>query len=137
MTSTESSAVPTDDQREEIDDSFKEMEPIKDAPIVPAHGIAAVALNMAIKYHDMGMIKDGALYQQYKLEGRNIHTLALAEVFETAIKIENHLLGASERIAKIIVDALEIKLEGDPEQEAASGGSPVANPQSNEEVIVP
>ena len=57
-----------------------------------------------MKYHDMGMVKDGALYQQYKLEGRNIRTIGLEDVFETAMKIELHLLGASDRIAKISAD---------------------------------
>lgn len=88
------------------------------SPIAPAHGIAAIALSMAMKYHDMGMIKDGALYQQYKLEGRNITTLGLAEVFETAIRIEAHLLGSSDRIAKLIVDALEVEVIDDESAKA-------------------
>jgi hypothetical protein len=60
---------------------FQELQPIGDVPVAPAHGVAAIALHVAIKYHDMGMIKDGALYQQYKLEGDNITTIALADVF--------------------------------------------------------
>lgn len=102
--------------------SFKRMaKHLGDVPVAPAHGIAALALDMAIKYHDMGMVKDGALYQQYKLEGRNIETLQLDMVFETAIKMEMYLLGASERIAKVVVDALEIHVEDDAET------SPVKN----------
>ena len=96
------------------DNSFKGLEPLSDTKIAPAHGIAALALNMALKYHDMGMIKDGALYQQYKLEGKNIRTIGLDDVFETAIKMEKYLLGASDRIAKIIVDALEVSIDNDP-----------------------
>lgn len=96
---------------ENQDDPFKGLEPLKDTPIAPAHGIAALALNMAIRYHDMGMVKDGALYQQYKLEGRNIRELHLDTVFETAIQMEKYLFGASERIAKVIVDALEISID--------------------------
>lgn len=93
-------------------ESFKSLtKHIGDAPIAPAHGIAALALDMAIKYHDIHMVKDGALYQQYKLEGKNMKPLHLDMVFETAIKIEAHLLGASERIAKVIVDALEVAAE--------------------------
>jgi hypothetical protein len=88
------------------EDDMKGLEPIGDTPIAPAHGIAAVALNMAIRYHDMGMIKDGAMYQQYKLEGRNITTIALADVFDTAMKMEAFLLGSSERIATLVVDAI-------------------------------
>lgn len=89
-------------------DLGKELETIKYAPIAPAHGIAALALNFALKYHDINTVQDGALYQQYKLEGRNMTALHLDMVFETAIKIEAHLLGASERIAKLLVDALEV-----------------------------
>ena len=84
-----------------------------DAPVAPAHGIAAIALSMAMKYHDISTVKDGALYQQYKLEGKNITPLHLDMVFETAIQIERHLLGSSDRIAKLVVDAIEFKVEED------------------------
>lgn len=96
---------------------FAGLESIKDAPIAPAHAIAALALNMAIKYHDMSIIKDGTLYQQYKLEGRNISPMDLDLVFETAIKMEMFLLGASDRIAKLIVDAIQIEVVDDKEPE--------------------
>ncbi len=92
---------------------FKGLEPISNTPVAPAHGIAAIALNMAMKYHDIATVQDGALYQQYKLEGRNMIPLHLDMVFETAIRIEAHLLGASERIAKLVVDAIEIAVEDD------------------------
>jgi hypothetical protein len=98
------------------DHMMKGLEPIKDTPIAPAHGIAAIALNMAIKYHDMGMIKDGALYQQYKLEGRNITTIALADVFDTAIKMEAWLLASSERIATLVFDAINEPEKGGDDQ---------------------
>jgi hypothetical protein len=87
-------------------DDFKELEPLKDTPIAPAHGIAAIALNMALKYHDISTVQDGTLYQQYKLEGKNLPPLHLDMVFDTAMKMEAFLLGASERIAKLVVDAI-------------------------------
>ena len=96
---------------------FAGLEPIKDAPLAPAHGIAAIALNMAMKYHDIQMVKEGALYQQYKLEGKNLRPLHLDEVFETATKIEMFLLGSSNRIAKMIVEALEFGAEEKREEE--------------------
>lgn len=43
-----------------------------DFTIPPAHGIAAIALTMAMKYHDIGTVQGGALYQQYKLGGIRI-----------------------------------------------------------------
>jgi hypothetical protein len=99
--------------QQDFADEMKTLAPAGDFPVAPAHGIAALALNMALKYHDMGMIKDGQLYQQYKLEGRNIETLHLEHVFETAIKMERFLLGASDRIAKIVVDAISIAVDDD------------------------
>ncbi len=92
---------------------FKGLEPLGETPIAAAHGIAAIALNMALKYHDINTVQDGALYQQYKLEGRNLHPLHLDIVFETAIRMEAHLLGASERIAKLVVDALVVAVDDD------------------------
>lgn len=84
---------------------------LPDAPIAPAHGIAAIALSLAVKYHDIGTVQDGALYQQYKLEGKNMIPLHLDHVFETAMKMEAWLLASSQRIAKIVVDALEVGIE--------------------------
>ena len=114
---------------------FKGLEPLKDAPIAPAHGIAALALNMAMKWHDMSLVKDGVLYQQYKMEGKNIQTIGLDDVFETAMKMEAYLLGSSARIAKIVVDAIDFKVEDEPEEisgeemdeieRAALSGTPV------------
>lgn len=102
---------------EQIENPFQGLEAMKDTPIAPAHGIAAIALSMALKYHDIAMVKDGTLYQQYKLEGRNFQNLHLDMVFETAIKMEMYLLSASDRIAKLIVDALEVKVEGEETEE--------------------
>jgi len=89
------------------DNPFKAMEPIGDTKVAPAHGIAALALTLALKYHDINTVQDGTLYQQYKLEGKNMSPLHLDHVFETAIKIEQHLLASSARIADIVVEALE------------------------------
>jgi hypothetical protein len=97
------------------DDMFKALEPVGSTSIAPAHGIAAIALNMALKYHDIATVQDGTLYQQYKLEGKNLRELHLDMVFETAIKMELYMIGASERIAKVLVDAIAVEVEGDQE----------------------
>jgi hypothetical protein len=94
---------------------------MKDTPVAPAHGIAAIALSMAMKYHDIATVQDGALYQQLKLEGRNLNPIHLDQVLDTAVRIEAWLLGASERIAKIVVDAIAQgaeKAEGEMVDEA-------------------
>lgn len=109
---------------------FKDLAPLGETPLAPAHGIAAIALNMAMKYHDITVIKDGAMYQQYKLEGKNLRELNIDEVFETAIRIEAWLLGSSDRIAKLIVDALEVKVEG--EDDGDTSAAEIAAEEKNE-----
>lgn len=102
----------------DVTEDFKELAPVGDTPVAPAHGVAAIALAMAIKYHDIATVQDGTLYQQYKLEGRNLRELHLDMVFETAILMEAHLLGSSARIAKLIVDAVTENLpEGDENED--------------------
>jgi len=96
-----------------ISEPFRDLQPIGSAPVAPAHGIAAIALSMAMKYCDISTVQDGALYQQYKLEGKNMTPLHLDHVFETAMKMEAYLLGANERISKLIVDTLEIAIKED------------------------
>jgi hypothetical protein len=83
------------------------------APIAPAHTIAGLALTLALKYHDIGTVQDGTLYQQYKLEGKNLQPLHLDHVFETAIRMEAHLIASEKRIAALIIDALEVMVEED------------------------
>lgn len=90
-----------------------DLDPIKDTPVAPAHGIAALALNFALKYHGITTVQDGALYQQYKLEGRNMRGLRLGDVFETAIRMEAHLIGASDRIAALLINAIEAAVQNE------------------------
>lgn len=93
---------------------FEELaEHMGNAPVAPAHGVASIALSMAMKYHDIATIKDGVLYQQYKLEGKNLMPLHLDMVFETAIQIEKHLLGSSQRIAAMLIEAITTEVDGD------------------------
>ena len=87
-------------------DMAQELGDAANAPIGPCVGIAAIALNMAIKYHDATTIQDGVLYQQYKMEGRDFTTIGLADVFDTAIKIETHLVNSNKRVAAAVIAAL-------------------------------
>lgn len=105
----------------------KELGPAADAPVGPCIGVAAIALNMAMKYHDFSTIQDGALYQQYKLEGRNIQTIHLDHVLETAMRIEQHLIQANKRVADLLILSLADLVDAD---EAASG-SPQETPEPN------
>lgn len=106
-------------------DGRQGLEGVENIPLIsPIHGLGAIALNMAIKYHDVTIIKDGTMYQQYKMEGRNMRELHLDEVFETAIRIEQHLLGTPERLAKLMeltfADGAEANTEGDQNPDAVS-----------------
>lgn len=115
---TDDDAKPND-----IGEPFQALSPhMGKTPIAPAHGVAAIALTMALKYHDINTVQDGALYQQYKLEGRNMDTLHLDDVFATAIRMEAHLMGSSERIAALLIEAViapDPSDDGQPENEAA------------------
>lgn len=85
----------------------KELGPAANAEIGPMIGVASIALNMAMKYHDINTVHDGALYQQYKLEGKNLPPLHLDMVFETAIQIERHLVGGNKRVTALLLNELD------------------------------
>lgn len=115
-------------------DLAKELGPAADAPIGPWVGVASIALNMAMKYHDITTVQDGALYQQYKLEGRNMRSLHIDMVFETAMKIEKHLVRSHKRIADALLEQLvELDALDTPNADestnspAAEGGSQTGN----------
>lgn len=116
----------------EADNPFHAIQKISpNTPIAPAHGIAAIALGMALKYHDIATVQDGTLYQQYKLEGRNMRDLQIDYVFDTAIQIERHLIASEKRIADIIVSAINLAIEDveePPPGETADSASP-AHPE--------
>lgn len=85
---------------------FVGLEPVGDVKMSPAHGLAAVALNMALKYHDISVIKDGNMYQTMKLEGRNIKSIGIRDILDTAELFEAHLMSAPNRLSQIVIDAL-------------------------------
>lgn len=110
----------------ETTEVFTDLAPISSTPVAPAHGIAAMALSFALKFHGITTVTDGAMYQQFKLEGKNMTPLHLSDVFETAIQIERHLLAGSERVAAMVVDALvDSSLDSEPD------GDPDAAPNQD------
>jgi len=91
---------------------------------MPQHiGMASIALTLAMKYHEINHVQDGTLYQQYKLEGRNFRELDLDWVFETAIRIEAHLMTSSNRISDLmygtLIEALADEVQADDSAEVA------------------
>lgn len=112
---------------ENTDNDLKDLNPhMGDTKLATSHGIAAIALTLAMKYHQISTIQDGTLYQQYKLEGRNITEIHLSDVFETAIQIERHLLSSSDRIAALVLDVLAIDGE-DEDAEISQGDHDAGN----------
>lgn len=77
-----------------------------DGPIPSGVAVGALALNFALKYYDMRLVKDGVMYQQLKLEQKELGTFGLQDVFEIAKQIEVHLLATSDRVASLVVEAL-------------------------------
>lgn len=99
--------------------------PLADTPVTQPIGIAAIALQMALQFHDTTIIKDGAMYQQYKLEGKNIRPLMMDAVFETAIQIEKHLLASEDRIALLVAHVIDAALD----DETITGPQPPEPPK--------
>jgi hypothetical protein len=102
-----------------------ELGPAADAKIGPFIGVASIALNMAMKYHDISTVQDGALYQQYKLEGKNMTALHIDHVFETAIQIEEHLIRANKRVAAVMLSSLVEMDEAEDPAESSPSSPPV------------
>lgn len=106
-------------------------EEVQHSAVGPMIGVAAIALNMAMKYHDIATVRDGQLYQQYKLEGKNMVPLHLDMVFHTAMQIEAHLIAANSRVAKLIAFSVldDIEAHGSG-QEAPQPETPAASSDS-------
>lgn len=85
---------------------------MEDVQISQPKGIAAIALSMALQYHNINTVQDGTLYQQYKMEGKNMEPLHLDMVFETALKMEKHLLGAEGRFAEVVFESAAELIDG-------------------------
>ena len=86
------------------DNPMKDMEPVLNTALASPEGISIVSLNFAIKWHDVAVIKDGAMYQAQKAEGKNIRAIGLEDVFETAALFERWLLAAPERLYSVLVE---------------------------------
>lgn len=78
----------------------------KDTKMTESMLISTVALNMAMKWHDIGVVKDGAMYQQLKLEGKNLPVLTLPDVLATAQAFEAHLLAGPNRHAEMLSERI-------------------------------
>lgn len=84
------------------DENLLSIPEIADLPTSPALAVGSIALNMAMKYHDITTVQDGTLYQQFKMEGKNLQGLHLDMVFDTAKRIEIHLMTTSNRLSDVV-----------------------------------
>lgn len=86
---------------------------LHDAPVSPALAVGSVALSLALQWFDISVVKDGAMYQQLKLEGKKIEGVDLTNVLEVAKQFELHLMGTSDRLANLVIEAVAdgIRLE--------------------------
>lgn len=83
-----------------------DLEPIADQPLPPSVAVSALAMNFALKWHDMRLIKDGTLYQQKKMEGANIQLIDMADVLRTAQQFEAWLLAGQNRHSQMLRDGV-------------------------------
>lgn len=81
------------------------IEGVQDIPLSPATAISSVALNMALNWFNTTIVKDGAMYQQLKLEGKTIEGVRLSDVFDVAKQFEEYIIRAPDRLAAMILDA--------------------------------
>lgn len=93
-----------DKPKNAIEEVSKSLGPV---PVSTQVGISAMAMQMALNYHDSNIIKDGTMYQQLKIEGAQITGLNLDLVFETAMRIERHLVGGEVRVNNLLMDLVE------------------------------
>ena len=106
-------------------------EEMNDVRVSPQMGGAALAMNFALKYHDLTTIQEGSLYQQYKLEGRNMRELHLDDVIYTATQIEKHLLFAPNRLALAVLEMASQDVLGAIDEASGietEGGNEVPSP---------
>lgn len=89
--------------------------------ISPATAIAAMGLNLSLKYHGIATVQDGALYQQLKLEGANIVPLRLQNILDTAKIFEEHILSAPNRLTAMVYNVIVEGVLGDSVDDNDSG----------------
>ena len=79
------------------DENLTKIEHLEQAPVSASTAIAALAMNFALKWFDMTMVKDGTLYQQYKMEQRNITVIDFPDILKKAAEFEAWLINSDNR----------------------------------------
>lgn len=103
--------------------------------------VRSIALTIAQRHCGDTVIKDGVMYQQYKMEGRNMKALDYGDVVKMAIIFERYLYGefskgvmenAVNAISTDFADAMEKEYrkreKGDPPEEPNSAAAPSDTP---------
>lgn len=106
-----------DDKNQSGGNELLNLPELKEVALSTPHAISSLAMNFAMKFHDINTVQEGALYQQMKLEGKNLSPLFLEYVFETAARIELWLMRSPNRLSEALLnefaDAVEAVLEED------------------------
>lgn len=96
----------TDDSVNPLGDMAEVLPPDTKLSMSPATAIAALGLSMSLKFHDINTVQDGTLYQQFKLEGKNLRGLHINDVLDLAKVLEQHILSAPSRMTDRIMESL-------------------------------
>jgi hypothetical protein len=107
-----------------MDEDFGLTPQIADTPLdlTKDEKLRSMALMLAIRHHGDTVIKDAGIYQQYKMEGRNMQPLNDELVIATAVRYEAFIRCGenAERMAFIeqVADKLDEMIEnGDLDEE--------------------
>ena len=92
--------------------------------------LRTTALMLAVRYHQDTVVKEGELYQQMKMDQKQLRTTSAKIVVEYAWEFEKYLRGESEtvqRLEEALLDRIERRLvEELAEEEADDGNAPSA-----------
>lgn len=95
-----------------MDENFGLVPEVANTPLdlTPDQKLRSMALMLSISFHKDTVIKDAGMYQQYKMEGRNMSPLDDETVIKTALRYETFIrCGESpERMALITQVADEL-----------------------------
>lgn len=94
---------------------------VANAPLFldPAQSVRTLALTMAVKYHGDTIIKDGGMYQQLRMEQKDIQPTHVNVVLKTAIEFERYLRGDYAEMVDQLVGGDFEKWLGEKVEEAA------------------
>lgn len=120
------------DVKKELDEANARLPVIIDGPLPTEIQVRSIALTIAQRHTGDTVVKDGVMYQQYKMEGKNLKPLSYDDVLKAAIVFERYLWGefskgimenAMEATSTDFADAMEKEYQ---KREKGQDGAPTA-----------